>query len=58
VRAVIPLIAGISAMSWWPFQIANLASAALWAWWVPKFGDFGMQFLVWLWEWLGGRAGG
>lgn len=30
-RSVMPLVAGICAMSMVPFQIANLASAALWA---------------------------
>ena len=30
-RAVVPLIAGLNAMPWLNFQIANVASAALWA---------------------------
>ena len=30
-RAVVPLIAGVNAMPWWHFQIANVASAAVWA---------------------------
>lgn len=30
-RAVVPLIAGIVRMPFWPFQIANWTSAALWA---------------------------
>ena len=28
-RAVVPLIAGVNAMPWWHFQIANVASAAV-----------------------------
>ena len=34
VRAVIPVVAGMFAMPQWPFQIANFASAFLWAGWV------------------------
>jgi len=30
-RAIVPIVAGLYAMPWWKFQIANLASAVLWA---------------------------
>lgn len=30
-RAIVPIAAGLNAMPWWAFQIANVASAALWA---------------------------
>jgi membrane protein DedA with SNARE-associated domain len=30
-RATVPLIAGVTHMPWWPFQIANFSSAFLWA---------------------------
>jgi membrane protein DedA with SNARE-associated domain len=30
-RSIVPLIAGICAMPWLPFQIANITSALLWA---------------------------
>jgi membrane protein DedA with SNARE-associated domain len=30
-RATVPLIAGVSRMPWWPFQLANFGSAFLWA---------------------------
>jgi len=30
-RAAVPLVAGILEMPWWPFQIANVLSAFVWA---------------------------
>jgi len=30
-RAAVPLAAGILAMGYWPFQLANVTSALLWA---------------------------
>jgi len=38
-RAVVPLVAGIFAMPFWAFQIANVASAFLWAGVLILFGD-------------------
>lgn len=46
-RASVPLIAGILEMEYWHFQIANVASAFLWAWVLLIFGDFG--FGIWKW---------
>jgi len=41
VRGVIPLVAGILGMRTLPFQIANVTSAALWAYLVLLSGDLG-----------------
>jgi membrane protein DedA with SNARE-associated domain len=49
-RAVVPLVAGIFAMPYWPFQVANFASAFLWAAVVLQIGKFGSEALTWLWE--------
>ena len=49
-RAAVPLVAGIFAMAYWPFQIANFASAFLWAAVLLKLGDFGAQVTTWLWH--------
>ena len=49
-RAAVPLVAGIFAMPYWSFQIANFASAFLWAAVLLKLGDFGAQASSWLWN--------
>jgi membrane protein DedA with SNARE-associated domain len=49
-RAAVPLVAGIFAMPYWPFQLANFGSAFLWAWVLLKLGDFGAQVSTWLWH--------
>jgi membrane protein DedA with SNARE-associated domain len=45
-RAIVPLLAGLYAMPWWKFQIANLASAALWATGILTPGFFGARWLL------------
>ncbi len=45
-RASVPLVAGIFAMPWWPFQIANFSSAFLWAAVLLAPGAFGMKLLI------------
>jgi membrane protein DedA with SNARE-associated domain len=44
-RASVPLVAGIFAMPWWPFQLANFSSAFLWAAVLLAPGALGMKFL-------------
>lgn len=44
-RAAVPLVAGIFAMQYWPFQLANFTSAFLWAALVLAPGTFGMKYL-------------
>jgi membrane protein DedA with SNARE-associated domain len=45
-RAVAPLIAGLNAMPWLNFQIANVASAALWAAGILLPGFVGVRWLM------------
>ncbi|MGA8227584.1 MAG: DedA family protein [Xanthobacteraceae bacterium] len=44
-RAAVPLAAGILQMSWWPFQIANVTSAFIWAAVLLAPGAFGYDFV-------------
>jgi len=44
-RAAVPLVAGILRMPWWPFQIANLTSAFVWAAALLAPGSFGYDFV-------------
>ena len=44
-RAAVPLAAGILEMSWWPFQIANVTSALVWAAALLAPGAFGYDFV-------------
>jgi membrane protein DedA with SNARE-associated domain len=45
-RASIPIVAGISEMPRVPFQIANWASAFLWAGGLLSLGKFGMEWIL------------
>ena len=45
-RAVVPIIAGLYAMPWLKFQIANFASAVLWATAVLTPGFLGVRWLI------------
>jgi membrane protein DedA with SNARE-associated domain len=45
-RAIVPIVAGLNAMPRWGFQIANLASAALWAAGVLAPGFMGKEWLM------------
>jgi membrane protein DedA with SNARE-associated domain len=45
-RASVPLAAGIFAMPWWQFQIANFGSAFLWAGVLLAPGIFGMKYFI------------
>jgi membrane protein DedA with SNARE-associated domain len=47
-RAVVPLVAGIFAMPYWPFQFANFSSALLWAGVLLAPGMLGMKYLNFL----------
>jgi membrane protein DedA with SNARE-associated domain len=48
-RASVPLAAGIFEMPFWRFQIANFASAFLWAGMLLTLGDFVSKFIKWVW---------
>jgi membrane protein DedA with SNARE-associated domain len=45
-RAAVPLVAGILEMAWWPFQVANVASAFIWAMVLLAPGAFGYEFVT------------
>ena len=45
-RAVVPLIAGLNAMPWLNFQIANVVSAAVWAAGILLPGFIGVRWLM------------
>jgi membrane protein DedA with SNARE-associated domain len=45
-RASVPLVAGILAMAWWPFQFANFISAFVWAAVLLAPGTLGLKFLT------------
>ena len=47
-RAAVPLVAGIFAMPWWRFQIANFVSAFVWVAVVLTLGDVVGTVLEWL----------
>jgi membrane protein DedA with SNARE-associated domain len=48
-RATVPLIAGIFAMPFWRFQLANWSSALLWAAMLLTVGDVTAKVLQWIW---------
>ena len=52
-RASVPIVAGIFAMPWWRFQVANWSSAFLWAWVLLVLGDFTSQVIKWTYGLLG-----
>ncbi|MSP45971.1 MAG: DedA family protein [Xanthobacteraceae bacterium] len=47
-RASVPLIAGVFAMPYWNFQIANFTSAFVWAWVLLSLGDVTSTTIKWL----------
>ncbi len=57
VRAVIPVVAGMFAMPQIKFQIANVASAFLWAGGVLAPGTFGFDYVSKLWNYLKSLGG-
>ena len=48
-RASVPLVAGVFAMPYWRFQIANFASAFLWAAVLLTLGDVTATAIKWVW---------
>jgi membrane protein DedA with SNARE-associated domain len=45
-RAIVPIVAGLYAMPWWKFQLANIASAVLWATGILAPGFLSMRWFV------------
>ena len=48
-RAAVPLVAGILAMPYWQFQIANFTSAFVWAAVLLELGDVVQKAISWIW---------
>jgi membrane protein DedA with SNARE-associated domain len=48
-RASVPLVAGIFRMPFLQFQIANFASAFVWAAALLTLGDWMSKFVQWIW---------
>ena len=48
-RASVPLVAGIFAMPYWNFQIANFTSAFVWAGVLLTLGDVAAMVVKWVW---------
>ena len=48
-RASVPLVAGIFAMPFWRFQIANFTSAFVWAAVLLTLGDVVAKAVRWMW---------
>jgi membrane protein DedA with SNARE-associated domain len=53
-RATVPLVAGISQMKFWPFQIANVTSALVWSASLLVLGAVGWGAVKAAWHWLPG----
>jgi membrane protein DedA with SNARE-associated domain len=53
-RATVPLVAGISQMRFWPFQIANVSSALIWSASLLFLGAAGWSAMKMAWHALGG----
>ena len=49
-RASVPIVAGILAMPYRSFQLANASSALVWAAVLLKLGDVGAKLSTWLWS--------
>lgn len=48
-RATVPLVAGIFAMPFWRFQLANFSSAFVWAAVLLTLGDVTASAIKWVW---------
>jgi membrane protein DedA with SNARE-associated domain len=53
-RASVPIVAGVFAMPYWPFQLANFGSAFLWAAVLLTLGDVTSITIKWLAHLMGG----
>lgn len=54
ITATVFLLAGVSRVSFLRFQVANLPGAMIWAYFLPKAGEFGGHLAAWLWSLLSG----
>jgi len=51
-RATVPLVAGVSRMAFWPFQIANISSAFIWSAALLLLGAVGWDAIKMVWHWM------
>jgi membrane protein DedA with SNARE-associated domain len=49
-RATVPLAAGVFAMPYWRFQVANWTSALIWSAVLLTFGDLISRMVEWVWR--------
>lgn len=47
--SVVFLMAGIARITFWRFQAFNLPGVAIWAWFLPKAGEYGGYLAAYLW---------
>ena len=52
-RASVPIVAGVFAMPYWRFQIANFTSAFVWAWVLLSLGDVTSVTVKWFVDLIG-----
>jgi membrane protein DedA with SNARE-associated domain len=48
--SIVFLLAGIGRIPFWRFQLFNLPGVFLWAWFLPKTGEYGGYIAVWVWS--------
>lgn len=52
-RASVPIVAGVFAMPYWRFQVANFTSAFVWAWVLLSLGDVTSVTVKWFVDLIG-----
>ena len=52
-RASVPIVAGVFAMPYWRFQVANFTSAFIWAWVLLSLGDVTSMSVKWFVDLIG-----
>lgn len=50
--SLIFLVAGMTRVPFWRFQLANIPGALLWAFLIPKSGEWGGDLAQMLWSWI------
>lgn len=52
--SIVFLLAGMGRIPFWRFQLFNLPGVVLWAWFLPKAGEYGGYLATWLWAYFTG----
>lgn len=50
ITSIVFLLAGIGRIPFWRFQLFNLPGVFLWAWFLPKAGEYGGYLATYLWS--------